>query len=61
MDGLAAARARGRNGGRRAKLTPQKGADVRERVDRGESITDIAACFDVSRPTIYRALGAAAD
>lgn len=58
MDGLAAARARGRNGGRRAKLTPQKVADIRERVEKGESITNIAAYFDVSRPTVYRALSA---
>jgi DNA invertase Pin-like site-specific DNA recombinase len=56
LDGLAAARARGRNGGRRPKLTPQKIADIRERVDKGESITDIANYFDVSRPTVYRAL-----
>lgn len=59
MDGLAAARARGRKGGRRAKLTVQKVADIRERAEKGESITDIAAYFDVSRPTIYRALEAA--
>lgn len=58
LDGLASARARGRKGGRRAKLTPQKIADIRERVEKGEPITDIAAYFDVSRPTIYRALSA---
>jgi DNA invertase Pin-like site-specific DNA recombinase len=56
IDGLAAARARGRVGGRKAKLTPQKIADIRAKVDGGEPITDVAEYYGVSRPTIYRAL-----
>jgi len=56
LDGLAAARARGRNGGRKAKLTPQNMADIRNRYHAAESVQSIADCFEVSRPTIYRAL-----
>lgn len=56
LDGLAAARARGRKGGRKAKLTEKQIAGVRARNAAGEPITDIAASFNVSRPTIYRAL-----
>ncbi|WP_349427475.1 recombinase family protein [Microbacterium sp. LWS13-1.2] len=61
MDGLAAARARGRKGGRKAKLSPQKVADIRRRAGDGESITDLAEYFGVSRPTIYRALDTTQD
>ena len=56
MDGLAAARARGRQGGRKAKLSPQKVADIRGRYDGGETVQSLADYFGVSRPTIYRAL-----
>ncbi len=57
MDGLAAARARGRVGGRKAKLTPQKIADIRVKVnEEKQSIKDVAEYYGVSRPTIYRAL-----
>ncbi len=55
-DGLAAARARGRTGGPRPKLTPNKTAHIVERHDSGESVTSLASYFDVSRQTIYRAL-----
>lgn len=55
-DGLAAARARGRAGGRRPKLTPSKTAHIVERHDSGESVTSLAAYFGVSRQTIYRVL-----
>ena len=60
-DGLAAARARGRVGGRRSTLTPEKIQDIRDRYEVGESPTDLAGYFGVSRPTIYRALGKTAD
>lgn len=60
-DGLAAARARGRKGGRRPKLTPRKAADVRERYEAGESVQSLAAYFSVSRPTIYRAIASAVE
>lgn len=56
MDGLAAARARGRVGGRKAKLSPQKKEDIRRRYEANETVQDLAAYFGVSRPTIYRAL-----
>lgn len=56
LDGLAAARARGRKGGRKASLTAQKVADIRARYEAKESVQAIATYFEVSRPTIYRAL-----
>lgn len=59
MDGLAAARARGRTGGRKSKLTPTQTAAIRRRYAEGEPMTEIAAAFNVSRPTAYRALQAA--
>lgn len=55
-DGLAAARARGRTGGRHPKLSPRKAIDVRERYERGETVQSLAEYFAVSRPTIYRAI-----
>lgn len=58
LDGLAAGRARGRTGGRPAKLSQRKVNDVRERYEAGESVQEIANYFQVSRPTIYRALDA---
>ena len=56
MDGLAAARARGRVGGRRSKLSASQVAAIQRRYADGESVTDIAASFNVSRPTAYRAI-----
>jgi len=56
-DGLAAARARGRKGGRNHALSPMQIDDVRSRYERGETtVAEIAKAFKVSRPTIYRAL-----
>jgi DNA invertase Pin-like site-specific DNA recombinase len=63
MDGLAAARARGRAGGQKPKLTPRQariaqamydetGADGKRRY----TVAQIAAEFGVARPTIYRHL-----
>jgi DNA invertase Pin-like site-specific DNA recombinase len=63
MDGLAAARARGRTGGQKPKLGPrqvklargmyeERGPDGR----RAYTVGQIAAEFGVSRPTIYRHL-----
>jgi DNA invertase Pin-like site-specific DNA recombinase len=62
-DGLEAARARGRTGGQRPKLTPrqariaqdmyeEKGPDGRRRY----TVAQIAGEFGVSRPTVYRHL-----
>lgn len=58
MAGLAAARARGRKGGRKAALTPQQGERIREAHADGATVSELAGDFKVSRPTIYRALEA---
>jgi len=56
-DGLAAARARGRKGGRPAKLSELKGAQVRAMYDsRQHTIKEIADTFEVSEMTVYRHL-----
>jgi len=56
-EGLAAARARGRTGGRKPKLTPGQIKHVRELyAEGGKTVADIAALLKVSRQTIYRAL-----
>jgi DNA invertase Pin-like site-specific DNA recombinase len=56
-EGLAAARARGRIGGRPAKLTDHQVAAARKMLDAGDmTVTDIAAALKVSRATIYRQL-----
>jgi DNA invertase Pin-like site-specific DNA recombinase len=57
LDGLAAARARGRVGGRPAKLTPQQLDQAQRLYDTGELTGDeIAAAFGVGRATLYRYL-----
>lgn len=62
VDGLAAARARGRKGGPKFKMTPTRIAQARAMYDAGEhTVQQIADTFGVSRPTIYRHLTAAAD
>jgi DNA invertase Pin-like site-specific DNA recombinase len=56
--GLAAARARGRKGGRKPKLTPKQVAHARKLLeDRNITIKDVAASLGVNRATIYRSLG----
>jgi DNA invertase Pin-like site-specific DNA recombinase len=56
--GLAAARARGRKGGRKPKLTAKQVEHARKLLDdRGVTIKDVAASLGVNRATIYRALG----
>jgi DNA invertase Pin-like site-specific DNA recombinase len=56
-DGLAAARARGRFGGRKPKLTPAQVQTVRKLYEeRVLSVKEIATQFNVTRPTVYRAL-----
>ncbi|MEC5182376.1 recombinase family protein [Arthrobacter sp. CG_A4] len=60
-DGLAAARARGRTGGQKPKLTPRQVKIAREMYEetgtdgkRVRTVAAIAAEFGVTRPTIYR-------
>ncbi len=62
-DGLAAARARGRAGGQRPRLSPRQARIAQDMYDhtgpdgrRAHTLTEIAAEFGVSRPTIYRYL-----
>lgn len=55
--GLAAARARGRHGGRRTVMTPEKVKLAREMYDAHEySVETIAQTIGVSRMTVYRHL-----
>lgn len=57
QDGLAAARARGRKGGPKFKMTATKIAQARAMYDAGgHTVQEIADTFGVSRPTIYRHL-----
>ena len=52
QDGLAAARARGRKGGPKFKMTPTRPADPGRCNDSGEhTVREIANTFGVSRPT----------
>jgi DNA invertase Pin-like site-specific DNA recombinase len=55
-EGLAAARARGRTGGRKSKMTDAKRAHARQLYDAKTPVSEIAALLGVSRQTIYRAL-----
>ncbi len=57
MAGLTAARARGRRGGRRPKLTPHQIEQARRLMaDPSESAVHVAATFGVNRSTLYRLL-----
>src|SRR5919108_1018753 len=64
IDGLAAARARGRTGRQKPKLGPRQVALARQMYDEREgdgkrryTVAQTAAEFGVTRPTIYRHLG----
>jgi DNA invertase Pin-like site-specific DNA recombinase len=58
-DGLAAARARGRLGGRKPKLTDIQKKQVKKLYDERElTVREIAATFNITPPTVYRALEA---
>ena len=58
-DGLAAARARGRVGGRRPKLSARQLDQAQHMYDTGDhTVEEIAQTFRVSRPTMYRHLSA---
>ena len=61
QDGLAAARARGRKGGPKFKMTPNRARQARAMYDAGQhTVQEIADTFGVSRPTIYRHLSGGA-
>jgi len=58
IDGLTAARARGRTGGQKPRLTPRQAKIAQEMYESGEhTVQQIADEFGVSRPTIYRHVG----
>ena len=53
-DGLAAARARGRVGGRKPKLSEKQQAEIRRLYEAGDkTVLEIGELFGVSRPTVY--------
>jgi len=56
MAGLAAARARGRKGGRRPKLSPAQQREAQVLARGGMPITEIAQTLHCSRHTVYKAL-----
>jgi len=63
MNGLAAARARGRTGGQKPKLGPRQVKLARQMYEetgedgkRRYTVAEIAAEFGVARPTVYRHL-----
>ncbi|MCQ9351900.1 recombinase family protein [Corynebacterium sp. 153RC1] len=55
-EGVAHARAHGRVGGRRPKLTSEQVEKVVKLIDSGDSVTSVANAFGVSRSTISRAV-----
>jgi DNA invertase Pin-like site-specific DNA recombinase len=56
-DGLAAARARGRFGGRKPKLSDKQQAEVKRLYENKEkTVSEIGELFGISRPTVYSAL-----
>ena len=56
-DGLAAARARGRLGGRKPKLSDAQKRQVRKLYDARElTVREIAEMFNITPPTVYRAI-----
>ncbi|KHK03930.1 recombinase family protein [Desulfovibrio sp. TomC] len=58
-EGVAAAKKAGKHCGRKATLSAEQVAEVRERVAAGEDKTTIAQAFGVSRGTIYNAIAKA--
>jgi DNA invertase Pin-like site-specific DNA recombinase len=56
--GLVAAKARGRTGGRKPKLTPEQVEMARGLLEGGKPPRDVAKAFGVGRSTLYRSIGA---
>lgn len=57
MDGIAAAKGRGVEFGRKAKLTPEQVAELREKRAAGVMIKNLMAEYGLSKATVYRLLG----
>lgn len=55
-EGVARARAHGRVAGPKPKLTSEQAEVAKELIDSGKSVSAVARTFDVSRPTICRAI-----
>lgn len=55
-DGVAHARAKGRVAGPKPKLDSEQAQVAKDLIDGGESVSAVARTFNVSRPTIYRAI-----
>ncbi|MCP1260091.1 helix-turn-helix domain-containing protein [Acetobacter lambici] len=54
VNGLAAARARGKTGGRKAVLSDEQVAEAMARIQAGEKSAEVAAAYRVTRQAIYR-------
>lgn len=52
-EGIAIAKAKGKYKGRKPALTAAQAAEVLERLEAGESATDLALSFGVARATVY--------
>ena len=55
-EGVAHARAQGRVAGPKPKLSDEQAQVAKELLDGGKSVSAVARTFNVSRPTIYRAI-----
>lgn len=55
-EGVAHARAQGRVAGPKPKLSDEQAEVAKELIDGGKSVSAVARTFNVSRPTIYRAI-----
>ena len=56
IEGLAAARARGRMGGRPAQFDSKQKAKIYKLYSDGVYVSDLMKMFDAARPTIYKAI-----
>ena len=56
-EGIAIARLKNTYKGRVKKLTPERAAELKERIAAGVSKAKVALEFDISRPTLYAYLG----
>lgn len=55
-EGIAKAQAKGKHCGRKAKLTKEQVSEIQARIETGEEKKSLAAEYDISRQTLYRAL-----